>query len=111
MNTQVPVVIPPDAAALAAELGMQAEMEQMFEWVRKNVPRLQAIRVELWHPRRAPARGPHLVIWAHQHPTADPTEEPLVEWEWDGWKAQTFPPRVCRRFIMNRAYRPLDLAC
>jgi hypothetical protein len=110
MNAQVPVVISPNAAAFVAELGMHAEMEQMFDWVRQNVPRLQAIRMELHNPRLGSPFSPHLTIWAHQHPTADPTEEPLVEWEWDGWKAQTFPPQVCRRFIMNRAYRPLDQA-
>jgi hypothetical protein len=110
MNPQVPVVVPPKAAALVADLGMQAEMEQMFDWVRQNVPRLQAIRVELRRSYHTPKLGPHLIIWAHQYPPTVPTVESLIEWDWAGWKAQTFPPRVCTRFTMNRAFHPLAQA-
>lgn len=43
----VPVTITPEAAARMAELGFQAELEQMFENARQLVPDLRRIEVEL----------------------------------------------------------------
>jgi hypothetical protein len=45
--TNVPVTIEPEAAARVAELGLQAEFEQMLEQVRKTVRGLRQIEVTL----------------------------------------------------------------
>jgi hypothetical protein len=46
----VPMKITPEAAARVAELGIQAELDQMLEHVRKVVPKLQSLEVELAEP-------------------------------------------------------------
>jgi hypothetical protein len=102
----VPLVVTEEAVAHLASLGMQRELEQMLDWVRQHVASLQGIRVAL---RRNCGWGqlpPRLLIWAYQVRPAEDAPIDLVEWDWAGWKAQTFPPQVCTSFTLMCTYQP-----
>jgi hypothetical protein len=47
-----------------------------------------------------------MVIWAYQAMPAETASGDLIEWDWAGWKAQTFSPRVCNSFTLMCAYHP-----
>ncbi len=106
--TAVPLEVTEKAAAHVARLGMQQELEQMLGWVRQNVAGLQEMRVAM--SRRLGYYGkspPYVIIWAQQARPAENAPVDLVEWEWAGWKAQTFPPQVCASFLLCCSYQPL----
>jgi hypothetical protein len=86
----VPVVIEPEAAARVAELGMQAQFEQMLNYTRRSVPELRRIDVEVAWPYDT-GREPGVTIvattgrpWSPEEHLRDP-----VAW----WMITTFPPR------------------
>ena len=54
----VPLEVTEEAAAHIAKLGMQPELEQMLDWVRRNVTGLQEMRVAM--RRRLGTRDPAL---------------------------------------------------
>ena len=99
--TTIPVTVEPDAAARVAELGMQAELQQMIEHTRQVVADLQNIRVVL-EPPYDTGDEPYLTIYstrAGSYNGDDPTEG-----EWGSWKVNTFSPDVCRHFAMLVLY-------
>ena len=107
--TDIPLEVTQEAAAHIAKLGMQQELEQMLDWVRRNVAGLQEIRVAM--SRSFDGYGklpPRVHIWASQASPAEDAPVDLVEWEWAGWKAPTFPPQVCTSFTLFCAYQPLS---
>ncbi len=101
--TTIPVTVTPEAAARIAELGMQAELERMLEHTRQTAPGLRSIEVQLALPYdtgddtsiniEATRENPHLPY--------DPTDR-----NWGAWKVRTFPPDVCRYFVMLSVYEP-----
>ena len=104
--TTIPVSITEEAERRVALLGMEQELSLMLDWTRDNVPDIRAICV-----RPSMIRGgilANLVVimahraWDDEHPPTD-----LIEWDWAGWKAQTFPPRVCLNFIMSCTFQPV----
>ena len=102
MNTStVPVTIEPEAAARVAELGMQAELERMLEHTRQTVPGLRAIEVQLALPYDTGDETSIViqVTMDDPHLEYDRTED-----EWGDWKIDTFPPGVCRYFVMLTVY-------
>jgi len=103
----VPLEVTEKAAAHIARLGMQQELEQMLAWVRRHVTSLQEIRVTVRTHFSYGKLPPLVVIWASRAKPAEGTPYDLIEWEWAGWKAQTFPPQVCTSFTLFCAYQPL----
>ena|SRR5438309_1166588 len=101
----VPVTVTPEAAARVAELGMQAELERMLEHTRRAVPGLRAIEVQLALPYDT-GNEDSVVIEAsrpNSHLAHDPTDS-----DWGRWKVATFPPDVCRYFVMMSVYDATD---
>ena len=104
--TTIPVLVTEEAGRRVAVLGMQRELDLMLEWTRNNVPNLRGIQVTPGSIRR-PLKA-HLVVikdyrsWDEEHPPTD-----LIDWDWAGWKAETFPPRVCANFIMSSTFQPV----
>jgi hypothetical protein len=101
----IPVMIAEDAAARVAELGMQPELEQMIEHVKRTAPGLRAIRVTLEYDPACPSNEPQVVIWAHLDELS--REEALKDrtgWDWGGWQGETFPPQVFQHFLMTWVY-------
>jgi hypothetical protein len=99
--TTVPITVEPDAAARVAELGMQAELQQMIEHTRQVVPHLQNVRVVL-EPPYDTGDEPYLTIYSTRggsYNGDDPTQR-----EWGRWKVTTFSPDVCRHFAMLVIY-------
>ena len=99
--TTIPVTITPEAAARVAALGMQAGLEQMLEHTRQTVPDLRAVQAEEAPPYDSGDES-GVTIWAVR-------PVPLVEYdttddEWGAWKVDTFPPDVCRYFVMMSRY-------
>jgi hypothetical protein len=105
-HATVPVIITKEAAEEVATLGMERELELMVDWTQKNVPYLQAIRVA---PRYPESRHwwMYLVIKAHCKWSDELANAIPIEWDWAGWKADTFPPAVSSRFIMSCTFQPM----
>jgi len=103
----VPLKVTEEAAAHVATLGMQQELEQMLDWVSQRVAGLQEIRVAMRRRFAWDAIPPYVVVWASRAKPAEGTPYDLIEWEWAGWKAQTFPPQVCTSFTLMCTYQPL----
>jgi hypothetical protein len=96
-TTAVPLTITPEATARIAELGMQAEFEQMLEHTRQTVAGLRALRVSLQEPYDL-GGGPVVIIDAtveEQHSADDPTGS-----KWGLWLIRTYPPQVCENFFL-----------
>ena len=100
-TTTIPLFVTEESGRRVAQLEMQRELDAMIEWTRINVPDLQAIIVMPGY------REDSLVVikayrtWEKENPPTD-----LIEWDWAGWKAETFPPRVCANFIMSCTFQP-----
>ncbi len=50
---------------------------------------------------------PWVVIWASRARPTEGTPYDLIEWEWAGWKAQTFLGKPCTAFTLFCTYQPL----
>src|SRR5437764_1205163 len=96
----IPVTVAADAAARIAELGMQREFEHMIEHAKQTAPGLRSIRVTLEYDPECPTNDPGIVIWVHREDLLPPGQTDLVDWEWGGWQARTFPCEVCAHFVM-----------
>jgi hypothetical protein len=97
----VPVTVTEQAAAHVAELGMQAELEQLIEQTRRLVPALKHIEVVLALPYDT-GDEPGIVIEAWRGDTyrpGDPAED-----QWDDWKIRTYSPDIWRHFTMMTHY-------
>lgn len=99
--TSVPVIVTPEAAERVAELGMQAELEQMIEHTRHTVSELLRIDVVLAEPYDT---GDETSIIIEPLIARAPDVNDRTEWDWGGWKVATFPPDVCRYFVMMLNY-------
>ncbi len=102
-TTTLPVSVTPEAAERVADLGMRAELERMLEHTRQTVPGLKSIEVQLTLPYDT-GDETSIVIEArmdYRQLPYDPTED-----EWGAWKVRTFPPDVCRYFVMMTVYGP-----
>jgi len=100
-TTTVSVTVTPEAAARVAELGMQGELERMLEHTRQGVPGLRSIEVRLALPYDT-GDETSIIIEATMddpHFEYDPTEDEL-----GSWKVDTFPPDVCRYFVIMTVY-------
>jgi hypothetical protein len=93
----IPVSITPEAAVRVGELGLERELEVMLEHTRVAVPGVHMIDVLTDEALdEEDESGLILRVWTDR-PTA---EDDPQEWEWQHWKVQTFPPEVCRHFVM-----------
>jgi hypothetical protein len=99
-STTIPVTITPEAAARAAELGMQAELERILEHTRQVGPGLQAIRVVI-----RPMYDTHEDTGIRIEAVVDETFRPegTVWREWEDWFYATFPPQVWEHFEVRPA--------
>ncbi len=95
MSAPSTVTVTEEAAARVAELGLQAELEQMIEKARQMVPALKRIEVVLV-PTYDIGDEPGINIQATRGDAFrldDPTEA-----RWSLWKRQTYSPDVWRHF-------------
>jgi hypothetical protein len=99
--TTIPVTVTPEAAARVAELGMQAELEQMLEHTRQAVPGLLSIEVQEAPPYDTGDEST-IVIEATRGDRFQ--ESDRTDTEWGDWEINTFPPDVCRYFVMMTVY-------
>jgi hypothetical protein len=94
----IPVTVEPEAATLVAELGLQAEPEQMIDHARWTITGLQCLNI-LFMP--AYDTGEERVIL---QALRDPSSPDLNAWTWDqysNWKLTTFSPDVYRHFTLS----------
>ena len=94
----VPITITPEASARLAELGMQAELGQMLEWVKREVPRLAAICVQLLERYDT---GGEPGIWVEVLTRLG--LQGLVQTNRDRtrWYVRAFPPQVREHFTIS----------
>ena len=93
--TQVPVTITPEARVYVAELGMQAEFEQMLEHTLQSIADLRALHVSLMRPYEED--DVPCVVFDVQLTQ----EAPLLDGTWDRWSEwfrRTFPQKAVGRF-------------
>jgi hypothetical protein len=100
-TTKVPVTITPEAAALVAELGRQAEFEQMLEHTRQSVPNLHSIEVVRYDDPEGDDSRVRITAWIDEPWRGDIS----VHTDWGKWFVTTFPPEVCRYFGFSTRYR------
>jgi hypothetical protein len=100
-STDIPVTITPEAAARLAELGMQAEFEQMVEHARQVVSDLVAIEVEIAEPYDTGSE-PGINIRAYSDRPYVP--EDRTSWDFGVWEVRTFPPQVCEHMRVLLIY-------
>jgi hypothetical protein len=93
--------VEPEAAALVAQLGLQAELEQMLEHARRTITGLQYLAVQFAPAYDTGEEG--IIIMA----VRDPASPDLKDWAWDQyseWKITTFSPDVYRHFTLLDEY-------
>src|SRR5262245_24026230 len=96
LNTTIPVNITPEAAEHVAQLGMQAELEQMLQHTLQTVSGLHRIDVTL-HDSYDLGDEPGVVIEAWRDPACHSPDD-KTQWELGRWQVETFSPDVCWHF-------------
>jgi hypothetical protein len=95
VQTEIPVVVHPDAAARVAELGLQREMDEMIAQAKKLIPGVRSFEVELFTPYDT-GEDTRVTIEATIDPPANPSDD-RRDRDWVEWFLET-PPRV-REFL------------
>jgi hypothetical protein len=96
-SATVPVTITPEAAVRIAELRLQAPIDRMIDYARKNLPELDRIEVVLYD-RYDLGDEPGLAVDVYSTRPFDP-DDPT--WDVSGWMVTKFPPKVLRHVIMD----------
>jgi hypothetical protein len=104
--TTIAVTVSPEAAEQVAKLGMQTELQEMIEHTRRTVPELRGIEVILEPRLDEPGEEPGITIQATV--SANGSLDDRLGWQWATWKVTTFPPDVCRHFVMLVHLEPTD---
>ena len=94
----LPVTVTPEAAAHVAELGMQAELEQMLRHACQTIPGLRHITVEL-HPPYDTGDEMAVVLEVTRDLAAHKSGD-HPSWAWRRWLIATFSPDVYRHFSL-----------
>ena len=97
----IPLTVEPEAAALVAELGLQAELEQMLDHARRTITGLQSLGVKFAPAYDTGEEG--IIIEAVRSPASRETSD----WTWEQfsrWKVSTFSPDVWRYFTLLDEY-------
>jgi hypothetical protein len=92
---QVPVTITPEVRAYVAELGMEAEFEQMLDYVLHHVADMQSLHISLAEPYDS-GDVPCVLFDAHlmrAEPVFDGTQR-----HWHEWFRSHFPQKALGRF-------------
>ena len=95
-QTDIPVTIEPEAAAIIAEWGMEREFQQMLEHTLKTLPGL--IRVEVTLPPRYEITYDQVLIEPHVYDSGLFPDPNAIAWR--DWKIRTFPPEVAMNFLL-----------
>jgi hypothetical protein len=103
---EVPLIVTEEAAAHVAKLGLQRELEQNLDWVRRNVPDLHGIRVELSVYRGHNGERPLVFIHPHHRDPGGPPYH-FFELDWAAWLILALPPEALSVFRLSPAYHPL----
>lgn len=94
-STTVPLSITPEAAARIAELGIQADLDRVFEHLRQTVSGLCSLKVILVPPYDT-GEDPFIVIDAYRDVSFRSDGQ---TWNlWCKWAISTFPPQVLQHF-------------
>lgn len=100
----IPVSITPDAAAAVAQLGVQAELQQMIDRVRETVTYLNRIDVRL-EPNYDTGDETKVVIHVWRGPEAWEARDP-VRRQLRDWRIATFRPEVLWHLGLTVSYEP-----
>jgi hypothetical protein len=93
----IPITVTPEAAERIAELGVQAEFQQMVDRALQLVPAVKRIEVVL-EPAYDTGDDPYLLIYAFH---GGPWESGYAAGEkWADWKTFAFHPDVHRHFTL-----------
>src|SRR5437870_3324858 len=98
----LPVTVTPEAAAHVAELGLQAELEQMLRHACQTIPGLLHITVELHPPYDTGDEMAVILQATRDFASRNPGDR--TTWEFRDWKIRTFSPDVYRHFSLLFTY-------
>ena len=76
---------------------MERQLDQMVEQCQREVPALRSIDATLEHDPEGEDE-PRIVIWCKMNDRG--VEYDATEDELGAWKVTTFPPEVCRHFVI-----------
>jgi hypothetical protein len=94
----IPLTVDPEAAALVAELGFQAELDRMLEQARQMISGLRRLNV-VFAPPYDTGPDPAIIIEAYRDPAARQPND-RTENQFDRWQIATFSPDVHRHFVL-----------
>ncbi len=90
-----------------AALGMQAEFEQMLEYIRANVPDLVGIAVSLHEPYDTGDEDIVVIDAIRTEESFTPDNE-KVFWDLTSWSVDAFPADVLRHFTLTTSHGTMD---
>jgi hypothetical protein len=102
VSQAIPIAVTPEAAARAAELGMQAELQRMIDHTLQTISGLRRINVVL-DPPYDTGDDPYITIEAIKDPATYLLGDPEGR-RWGNWKITTFPPEVCQHIALMTIY-------
>ncbi len=103
--TSVPVAVTPEAANRIGELRMHTEFDRMIEHTLEIVPGLQRIDVILV-PAYDTEDEPGITIEATREGPYN--KDDRTDWDWGDWFVDSFPPDVCRHFVLLSIHGPTN---
>src|SRR5438309_1074109 len=93
----IPVTWTPEAAARVAELGFQAQVDQMIEYARRNLPEVMRIEVIL-NDRYDMGGEPGVAIEVYSQ---DPDPTGRIRSQLLRWSVLEFPPEVAEHLLID----------
>lgn len=93
MNTTLPITISPEANALAEEIGMRSELDQMIERAIEIFPNVKAIDVIRYDLVDEPGY-PRIVIQVIKIGPRDPDDYWVRKQKWNEWTWEAYKPQI-----------------
>jgi hypothetical protein len=97
--TTIPVRITDEVAAHVDKLGLQGEMEQMIDHMKRTVVGLRSILVTYEENPENTLIDPLVVLCGYEEPSVREPGDVSLELALDRWVVQAFPPEVGSRFV------------
>jgi hypothetical protein len=104
MPETMPLTITPEAQDFIAENGLQAPLQKMLDEIPSRIPLVRGVRIFLQDPYDL-GGGPSVILDVKRD-EPKPYVYEGVEWNWNRWVVENFPPEEFHHFCLICNFGP-----